>query len=253
MALTRDRPLLALNCARNHEVTEMERIDLGECNDPGAICALIDPVGLKLVDVGCGPAAISREMVKLGASVIGIEPDPIQAAKNREAEPVEGLVLLEGGGQSLPLETGSVDGVLFFRSLHHVPIGQMDTALEEAARVVKPQSGFICVVEPGMTGTHFAVMRPFHDETLVRTEAQAALARFAGRFSEEGRYHYAMYPRYPSFEAMVARVTGQTFNAITRDMVETDEVRTLFENGLTEEGDYLFDQPMLLNFYRAKC
>jgi hypothetical protein len=50
---------------------------------------------------------------------------------------------------------------------------------------------------------------------------------------------------------MVARVTGHTFNAITRDMVETDEVRALFEQGRTEDGDYMFEQPMLLNFYRG--
>lgn len=233
-------------------MTEANPIDLGERSDAGAVSMLVDPAGLELVDVGCGPAAISRELVKLGARVTGIEPDPIQAEKNRQAEPVDGLVLLEGGGEALPLDANSVDGVLFFRSLHHVPIGRMDTALEEAARVIKPQTGFICVVEPGMTGTQFAVMKPFHDETEVRTEAQATLARFAGRFSEESRYHYVMYPRYASFEAMVARVTGQTFNAITRDMVETDEVRAQFEDGLSDQGDYVFDQPMLLNFYRAK-
>jgi hypothetical protein len=40
--------------------------------------------------------------------------------------------------------------------------------------VLKPD-GFLCVVEPSMDGTCFPVMRPFHDETQVRTQAQAAL------------------------------------------------------------------------------
>lgn len=59
-----------------------------------------------------------------------------------------------------------------------------------------------------------------------------------------------MTPRYSDFEAMVARVTGQTFNDVRRERVETDEARALFEAGRTPAGDYAFEQPMLLNFYR---
>jgi hypothetical protein len=103
-----------------------------------------------------------------------------------------------------------------------------------------------------MTGTHFQVMKPFHDETRVRTAAQAVLARVPGRLFESAEFHrYVQYPRYPAFEAMVARVTGQTFNNISRERVETDEVRALFERGRSSEGDYVFDQPMLVDVYRA--
>lgn len=60
-----------------------------------------------------------------------------------------------------------------------------------------------------------------------------------------------MTPRYADFEAMVTRVTGQTFNYIRRERVETAEVRALFEAGRTPAGDYAFDQPMLLALYRG--
>lgn len=232
---------------------EVTRTHLGELGDTAAIARLVTVSGLNLADIGCGPALASRELVQLGAKVVGIEPDPIQAEKNRRADPVPGLSFDEGRAESLPLADGSVDGVLFFRSLHHVPIKQMDAALEEAARVLKPEAGFLCVVEPGMTGSHFAVMRPFHDETQVRTEAQAALARFSGRwFRHESFYQYNQRPKYASFEAMVARVTGQTFNNISRDMVDTAPVRALFEAGLSNQGDYVFDQPILLNIYQGR-
>lgn len=227
-----------------------ERTELGERTDLGAVCELVDVAGLKLVDVGCGPAAVSREFARLGAEVLGVEPDPVQAEKNRQAEPLAGFTFAEGGAENLPLESGSVDGVFFFRSLHHVPIGRMDAALVEAARVLKANTGFLCIVEPGITGTNFPVMRPFHDETHVRNEAQAALARMRGKlFREEAYYGYVQYPRHKSFEALVERVTGATFNNIKRDQVETDEVRALFEAGRTEEGDYRFEQPMLLDLY----
>lgn len=230
----------------------MERKDLGELTDIAAVAALLTVEGLSVVDVGCGPGKVTRELCALRVTVLGAEPDPIQAKKNREAPPTTGLTFIEAGAENLPVESGSVDGVFFFRSLHHVPIGRKEVALAEAARVLKPDSGFLCVVEPAMTGTHFKVMRPFNDETLVRTEAQAALDTTATRlFRNEERYQYVQFPRYENFEAMVTRVTGQTFNAIRRESVETDEVKSLFEAGRSDDGEYVFEQPMLLNLYRG--
>jgi ubiquinone/menaquinone biosynthesis C-methylase UbiE len=227
-----------------------ERKNLGSVADFEAVCAIIDVAGLNLVDVGCGPAIASRELVARGATVLGVEPDPIQAAKHRAGDSVPGLTLVEARAEHLPIDSASVDGVLFFRSLHHVPVEAMDTALAEAARVLKPD-GFLCVVEPGMQGSHFAVMRPFHDETMVRTEAQASLARTARKlFQQASAFHFDQSPRYTSFDAMVTRVTGLTYNSTTRDQVETEEVRALFEDGRTPQGDYVFEQPMLLDLYR---
>ena len=229
-----------------------ERKDLGELNDFAAMCELVDVSGLNLIDVGCGPADVSRQFVALGATVLGVEPDPVQAEKNRQADPVPGLTFVEGGAENLPVESGTVDGIFFFRSLHHVPIPNMDEALVEAARVLKPDTGFLCIVEPGVTGTHFPIMKPFHDETDVRAEAQSALARMGGNlFRSEERYRYFIYPRHASFDAFVERVMGQSFNNHDRDQVVTDEVRGLFEAGKTANGDYQFEQPMLINLYRG--
>ncbi len=229
-----------------------DRRDLGERTDVAAVSALTSVAGLTVVDVGCGAGRTSRELAALGAAVVAIEPDPIQAAKNREAEPLSGVTFVEARAERLPTDSGSMDGVFFFRSLHHVPIDAMEAALAESARALKPDSAFLCVIEPGMDGAHFPVMRPFHDETRVRNAAQAALQRSAPRlFRQAGLFRYVQYPRYANFEALVARVLGQTFNDIRREQVETDEVRALFEAGRTDAGDYAFEQPMLLNFYRG--
>jgi ubiquinone/menaquinone biosynthesis C-methylase UbiE len=229
---------------------ETTRKNLGELTDIGALAVLLQLGGLSVVDIGCGPGTVARELCARGATVLGVEPDPIQAEKNRNAAPVAGLTFVEAKAQALPVESQSVDGVFFFRSLHHVPVAEMDAALAEAARVLKRETGFLCVMEPGMTGTHFPVMRPFNDETMVRTQAQAALARTARRlFASEALFRFVQYPRYENFEAMVARVTGQTFINIQRENVETEEVRKLFAAGL-KDGAYVFEQPMLLNLYR---
>jgi ubiquinone/menaquinone biosynthesis C-methylase UbiE len=230
----------------------MERKYLDEQTDMSVVEAITPVAGLRLVDVGCGAGKLSRELAVRGATVLGVEPDPIQAEKNRQAEVVPGLSFLEARAEALPVESGSIDGVFFFRSLHHVPANSMDDALREAARVLKPHSGFLCVVEPSMEGTHFEVMRPFHDETVVRTQAQAALDRAAAMLfdSVEG-FCWKLYPKYRSFDEMVGLVTGMTFNNIRRESVEVEQVRNLFEAGRTDDGTYLFDQPMLVNLYRG--
>lgn len=229
-----------------------DRKHLGELTDADAVAALVSVAGLTIIDVGCGAGRSSRELAAMGARVIGVEPDTIQAAKNRAAEATPGVVFHEARAERLPVESGSTDGVIFFRSLHHVPVEAMEAALSEAARVLKSGAGFHCVIEPGMEGTHFPVMRPFNDETRVRNAAQAALMNGAPRlFREREQFLSIQHPRYADFEAMVARFTGQTFNTIRREHVETDAVRALFEAGRTEAGDYRFEQPMLLDLFRG--
>src|SRR5271165_5973410 len=224
-----------------------ERTELGELHDVAALRALVPVAGLALVDVGCGAGANAGTLADAGATVLAVEPDPVQAAKNRAAAPVAGVVFVEAGAEWLPGETSSMDGVLFFRSLHHVPTEAMDAALVEAARVLKPE-GFLCVIEPGMAGRHFPLIRLFHDETLVREAAQAALDRLA-IFRERRSFRFLQRPAYASFDAFVSRFAGQTFNAIHREDVERDEVRAAFVAGRRVDGDYAFEQPMILDLF----
>jgi SAM-dependent methyltransferase len=230
-----------------------ERTDLGERSDVAAVLAVTPIAGLALVDVGCGPGKSARDLAAAGATVLAVEPDPIQAAKNRAADPFPGVAFVEARAERLPAGSASMDGIVFFRSLHHVPVEAMAAALAEAARVLKPETGFLCVIEPGVTGTHFPVMRPYHDETRVRAAAQAALDDASARlFGERQSFGFVQHPRYADFDALVARALGQTFNAIQRERVETDAVRALFEAGRTDRGDYAFEQPMLLDLFRAR-
>ncbi len=229
-----------------------ERTDLGERSDTGALLAVTQVAGLTLVDVGCGAGKNARDLAEAGASVLAIEPDPVQAENNRAAAPALGVTFVEARAERLPARSGVMDGVVFFRSLHHVPVEAMAAALAEAARVLKPETGFLCVIEPGMSGTYFPVMRPYNDETRVREAAQQALAQSAAAlFGERRSFRYLQRPRYANFDALIARALGQTFNAIAREQVETDEVRALFEAGRTDRGDYVFVQPMLLDLFRA--
>jgi ubiquinone/menaquinone biosynthesis C-methylase UbiE len=225
------------------------RSELGELSEIEAVSHLVSVKGLSLVDVGCGAGATTRALAEQGATVIGIEPDPIQAERNRAAVETPGVTFIEAGAEAIPVDDDTVDGVLFFRSMHHVPAELMDQAIHEAARILKPD-GFLLALEPGLDCTHFEMMRPFNDETKVRTLAQEALDRTAETlFEDTSKYTTMQHPRWESYDAMVTHFTGLTFHPFTREMVDIPEVRQNFEQARTDNG-YVFDQNSLINLYR---
>ena len=225
--------------------------DFGEATGIETFERLMPIQGLSLVDVGCGSGTITRQLAERGATVLGVEPDPIQAEKNRAAAPQTGLSFVEAPGQALPLEDSTVDGVVFSYSLHHVRRELVDAALTEAMRVLKPGSGFLYILEPLLSGSMEAVYRPFHDETEVRTLAYEALARtVAPRFAEarEVRYHEPM--RYESYESFVAEVVDLSYGDFPRERVDIPEVRARFEAGRSNDG-FVFTQNSRVNLYRG--
>jgi SAM-dependent methyltransferase len=223
---------------------------LGYATDIEIVDRLVDCDGRLIVDVGCGDGRLARALAGCGATVIGVEPDPIQAAKNREAEAHPGVTLLEGVAEHLPQESASVDGVIFGKSLHHVPREGMDVGLREAARVLKPGDSFLYVAEPDIRGAFSQLVKPFHDETEVRAWAQEALARVADKiFAEVAEYWYTVTNTFADFDDFASRMAGSSYNAIERDDIEAANLRRAFEDGKSD-GAYSFDNPMRVRLYR---
>lgn len=225
--------------------------DLGQADEMDVIDQLVCVAGLHVADVGCGDGRITRQLAERGATVLGVEPDPIQAKKNRVAEAVPGLSFVEAPGQALPIDDDSMDGVFFCYSLHHVAREHMNHALGEAMRVLKPETGFLYVLEPLLEGSLETVYRPFHDETKVRTLAYEALKRtVAPCFRKARELRYRELVRYDSFADFVEEVAGITYCDFPRERVDTAEVKALFEAGRTDDG-YVFTQTARVNFYRS--
>lgn len=139
--------------------------------DLAVLDRLVAPHGKLIVDVGCGGGALVRRLAALGARAIGVEISEQQLAG---AVAGDGVRYLVGRAEALPLEDGSVDVVLFMRSLHHVPRPEMLDALRETARVLRP-GGLAYVDEPLPEGDYFELVRVVEDELEVRLAAQRAL------------------------------------------------------------------------------
>jgi SAM-dependent methyltransferase len=135
---------------------------------------MVSLAGKDVVDVGCGGGALARELAKRGARAVGVEITEGQLAAARAAG--GGPRYLVGRAESLPLPDSAADVVIFMRSLHHVPSSELERALREAYRVLRP-GGFIYVAEPLAEGDYYALTSLVEDEREVRAAAQRAIAR----------------------------------------------------------------------------
>ncbi len=105
--------------------------------------ALFDPMvgrwqGLRVLDLGCGGGFMAEALVRRGAVVTGVDPSgPAIAAARRHAADT-GLVVdyREGVGESIPVDTGTMDVVVCVDVLEHVE--DLDRVLDEVRRVLRP-------------------------------------------------------------------------------------------------------------------
>lgn len=92
----------------------------------------------QILDVGCGEGQIARALAAQGSSVLGVDPTAlhISIARQRAGGPSYEL----GSALSLPVEDESQDAVVACLVFEH--IDDVDTALSEVSRVLKPSGRF---------------------------------------------------------------------------------------------------------------
>lgn len=131
-----------------------------------------------ILELGCGKADKTRAIAKAGkvASILALEVDAIQHANNLTATDAPNVCFELGCAEDIPAADASMDIVLMFKSLHHVPMDKMDQALAEIHRVLKP-GGLAYISEPIYAGEFNDILRLFHDEKQVREAAFAAVER----------------------------------------------------------------------------
>jgi ubiquinone/menaquinone biosynthesis C-methylase UbiE len=209
--------------------------------------------GKTIIDVGCGDGSLVRLLTRKGAHVTGIEASPKQLALARAAEPVGDERYIQGYAEELPADSRSADIVIFLNSLHHVDVDDLAQALKEAARVLK-HGGVLYVSEPLAEGPYFELMRPVHDETVVRQRAYETLqqAHLYSFLPEHELVHVNAVP-IADFAAFARRITLVNPEIRIRFDELVEQLRSAFEQlGEKAEEGRVFDQPMRVNVYRKR-
>lgn len=167
----------------------------------------------QFVELGCGGARLAREWLArhAQANITALEVDAVQIAKNLQTV-TDRLNFVSAGAQAIPMPALHFDGALMLKSLHHVPLPELDTALSEVARVLKP-GGWFYVSEPIYAGALNEIVRLYNDEGLVRPAAQAALDRAVaqGLFEPVSEHRFAQAVHFANFESFAQRMLYPSF------------------------------------------
>jgi SAM-dependent methyltransferase len=218
------------------------------------LAAMVPLDGQRIIELGCGAAQLARALLKRhpGSRVTALEVDERQHAKNL-AKPQERLDFVAAGAQCVPAADASFDLALMLKSLHHVPLPLMATALAEAARVLRP-GGHLYVSEPVYAGPFNELVRLFNDEGRVRAAAQAALddALRGSCWTQVDERRFDMPVCFQDFQEFDQRLMRPTFADHAIDEAKQAQVRAAFETHLGANGAH-FMRPMHVRLLQRRA
>lgn len=195
--------------------------------------------GARIIELGCGAAIHTRAIAETGrpAAILACEVDTLQHEKNLAITDLDGVSFVHAGAEAIPAEDASADIVMMFKSLHHVPVELMDTAMREIARVLRP-GGVAYISEPVYAGDFNEVLRLFHDEREVREAAFAAVRQAveAGLLELAGQHFFQTRMAFADFADFEQRVLNVTHTRHELAPELHDRVRRTFEQHQGREG-----------------
>lgn len=208
--------------------------------------------GAKIIELGCGGARHTRHIAETHGpeSIMACEVDQEQLQKNLAMDRLPNLHFVHAGAEAIPAENASVDIVIMFKSLHHVPVDSMDTALREIARVLRP-GGLAYISEPVYAGDFNEILRLFHDEGPVRHAAfQAVRTSVAEGVMELAEQRFFNTPNhfenFADFEQRILKAT-HTQHRLSPELYATVQER--FEEHMSDDGAY-FEMPIRVDLLR---
>jgi len=208
--------------------------------------------GARVLELGCGGAEKTRQICEQTnvLEIVAAEVDPQAHAKNLSVDDLDRVTFTSYGAQAIDEANASFDIVLMFKSLHHVPLSDMDAALREIARVLRP-GGFAYISEPVFAGDFNEIIRLFHDESVVRRAAFEAVVRAVDanvlELTSETFFHNTVrLTGFHQFEHGILNVT-HTDHQLTPQLLT--EVRDRFERSKSEAG-YVYQIPNRVDLLR---
>lgn len=166
-----------------------------------------------ILELGCGDATLTRLIASAGEGrvITAAEVDSTQHEKNLRIDDLPNVNFVFAGAENIPVANNSIDTVFMFKSLHHVPVDDMERALFEINRVLKP-GGLAYISEPIYAGDFNEILRLFHDERQVRLAAFEALSQAVNSnvFVLKDEIFFNVPSVFDNFEQFANRVIGVT-------------------------------------------
>ncbi|MBS1170580.1 MAG: SAM-dependent methyltransferase [Burkholderiaceae bacterium] len=197
--------------------------------------------GAAVLELGCGPARMTRIVAPRAASVVALDVDERQHEKNLQIKDLPNVVFGLGGAESIPVRDAEFDVVFMFKSLHHVEIDRMDDAFAEIHRVLK-DGGCAYISEPVFDGDFNEILRIFNNEEIVReaafeAERRAIMSRQFSLLTQVFFWQSVHFDCFGQFEEQSIKVT---YSERRLSQQQYDEVLSRFNRNLTQSGaDFL--------------
>jgi ubiquinone/menaquinone biosynthesis C-methylase UbiE len=118
--------------------------------------------GMAVLDVGCGRGEILRHCAKLGANAFGIDYAAVAVNLSQQVlETMEGTQpgktgVAQADAKTLPFPDHAFDRVLMFDVVEHLHPWELQQAMLEVRRVLKPQGRFIIHTAPNVWYDRYA-------------------------------------------------------------------------------------------------
>ena len=134
--------------------------------------------GRRAADIACGEGYGSALLASVAATVVGVDVDADAVAHAQAAYAgTANLRFVEGSAAALPLADASVDAIVSFETIEHLPAADQPRMLAEFARVLAP-GGVLVLSSPNRSEYSDArnYANPFHLKELDRDELARLLA-----------------------------------------------------------------------------
>ena len=206
-------------------------------NEADILDRLLHLQSATVLELGCGKAEKTRIVAQQAASVLALEGDEIQLAKNLAITDLPNVRFARGGAENIPATDAGFDIVLMFKSLHHVPAELMDSVFAEIRRVLKP-GGVAYISEPVYAGDFNEILKLFHDERAVREAAFAAEQRAvaSGRLALVTQRFFLQPMHFAYFAQFDEQVLKVTHTEHRLSAATLEQVRSRFNGHMTREG-----------------
>lgn len=217
---------------------ERQPIDLN-CPEAEIYNSLLTLDGKHILELGCGNADITRNIATSGENrrITALEVDETAHAGNQQITDLPNVTFTLSGAEDIPLADESVDVVLMFKSLHHVPTDLMGQSFHEIRRVLKP-GGLAYISEPIFAGDFNEVLRLFHDEQSVRKAAFEATKNAVenGLFSLLEEVFFNAPMRFENFAEFEHKTINATHSNHALDDALYQQVKQRFEQHIGDDG-----------------